>query len=323
MNEQDGIPAVRSIDRGIAEQMVPDFDPQATSAAFIKLIDIMAALRGPDGCPWDKEQTHLSISQSAVEEAYEVQGAIEDGDAEALREELGDLLLQVVFHAEMAAEAGEFTLLDVIEGISSKLIRRHPHVFGVDVALDAAAFTAEEREQVASIQSAGEVVDLWDHIKLHEKRLKAEHRREMAQRCGKDPDFISSLEDISRAQPALMQAQDISRKVAAMGFDWHDTAEVWEQFDSERNEFNSASNSTEREDEMGDLLFSLVNVARHEHIDAERALRSTCKKFRMRWYKVEQEIRNKCMTYQNISHDELEQLWKSAKDSLAEESCAD
>jgi tetrapyrrole methylase family protein / MazG family protein len=301
---------------GAAKRQMPDYDAAATAAAFTDLIDLMAALRAPAGCPWDQEQTHASIARNAVEEAYEVKAAIEDDDEEALKEELGDLLLQVVFHAEMAAEAHSFTMLDVVDAITAKLVRRHPHVFGAEAAFAAAELTDEERAQIDATSSAGEVLDLWDYIKIREKRLKAQHRAELAAARGTDLALPSLLDDVPRSQPALMQAQDISRKAVAAGFEWEDTAAVWQQVADECAEFAAASTQETRQDEMGDILFSLVNVARREGLDAEQALVATCQKFRARWRLVELLAREQGKTPDQLDRAELERLWDKAKAQL-------
>lgn len=203
-------------------------------------------LRQPDGCPWDREQTHQSIGKNMIEEAYEALDCIEADDAAHLREELGDVLMQVVLHAQIAADAGEFTLADVARDIDAKLIRRHPHVFGD-----------------ADADNSDEVLKIWDEVKLAEKAAK-----DKAVAAGEAaPEGL--LDGVPTHLPALMQAQKVSRKAAAVGFEWETVQDVWDEVAEERAEFEAeAPGSPEREMEFGDLLFALVNVARKEGIDA-------------------------------------------------------
>jgi len=301
-----------------ASSFLPDYDPERTRASFSRLVDITAALRAPGGCPWDRKQTHASIARNAVEEAYEVQGAIEDGDADDLKEELGDLLLQVVLHAQIAAEAGEFTLADVIEGIDEKLIRRHPHVFGVETSFAGMKLTDEEKARVSAASTPEEVLDLWDLVKVYEKREKAARRSARARERGEELRSSSLLDDIPREEPALMQAQDISRKAIAVGFDWTGPDEIRTQLASELDELDAARNEDEREDESGDVLFTLVNVFNREGIDAEQALRRTCGKFRDRMAIMERIALAEGRTLDAVSREELESLWHQAKAELAE-----
>ena len=207
------------------------------------LVETIWRLRQPDGCPWDREQTHQSIGKNLIEESYEALDCIEADDAAHLREELGDVLMQVVLHAQIAADAGEFTMADVAGDIDAKLIRRHPHVFGD-----------------ADAKSADDVLKIWDRVKLDEKA---------------DKPAEGLLDSVPTHLPALMQAQKVSRKAAAVGFEWDSAEAVWNQVAEERAEFEAEEPGTpEREMEFGDLLFALVNVARKEGIDAESALRA-------------------------------------------------
>ena len=222
------------------------------SAELQHLVQTIWRLRQPDGCPWDREQTHQSIGKNMIEEAYEALDCIEADDAAHLREELGDVLMQVVLHAQIAADAGEFTLADVARDIDAKLIRRHPHVFG-DV----------------DAENSDEVLKIWDEVKLAEKAAK-----DKAVAAGEAvPEGL--LDGVPTHLPALMQAQKVSRKAAAVGFEWETVQDVWDEVAEERAEFEAeAPGSPEREMEFGDLLFALVNVARKEGIDAESALRA-------------------------------------------------
>ena len=255
------------------------------------LVDTIWRLRQPDGCPWDREQTHASIARNMIEEAYEAVDCIEADDVVHLREELGDVLMQVVLHAQIAADAGEFTLEDVARDIDAKLIRRHPHVFG-----DAAA------------QGSDEVLSIWERVKLEEKVSKDA----AAAGSGAAPEGL--LDSVPTSLPALMQAQKVSRKAAAVGFEWDDVAAVWDKVAEERSEFEREEpGSAEREMEFGDMLFALVNVARKEGIDAESALRASTAKFRARWEALESlaAARGECV--EDASTERLNELWDEVK----------
>lgn len=259
----------------------------AAAEAFRGLVDTIWRLRQPDGCPWDRAQTHASIARNMVEEAYEAVDCIEANDPGHLREELGDVLMQVVLHAQIAADAGEFTCADVVSGIDEKLIRRHPHVFGEVTAAD-----------------AGEALDVWDQVKLAEKKAR--------DAAADGPTGL--LDDVPQGLPALMQAQKVSRKAASAGFEWEDVEAVWEQVAEERVEFEREEpGSGAREMEFGDLLFALVNVARKEGIDAESALRASTRKFRARWAAMEREAARAGRPIEGYSTSELNDLWDAAK----------
>ena len=226
-----------------------------------------------------------------IEEAYEAVDCIESNDVAHLREELGDVLMQVVLHAQIAADAGEFTMADVARDIDQKLIRRHPHVFG-----DAAA------------QDAEEVLAIWDNVKLAEKEAKD---KESVQ-AGERPEGL--LDGVPTSLPALMQAQKVSRKAAAVGFEWETVQDVWDKVDEEREEFRKeAPGTAEREMEFGDVLFALVNVARKEGIDAESALRASTAKFRSRWQAMEGLARQRGVAIEGLSTQELNDLWGEVK----------
>jgi MazG family protein len=257
---------------------------QKLSAAegFQRLVEIMARLRAPGGCPWDREQTFDTIKPYLLEESYEVMDAIDSRDWSGLAEELGDLLLQVVFFAEMAEEAGHFDIRDSLEAITSKLIRRHPHVFG-----EAEAKTAED------------VTRRWDEIKAEEK-----------------PRPKGLLAGVPRSVPALVEAQQISRKAAAAGFDWPNLTQVLEKLHEEIAELDAAQQGSSQEaveGEIGDLLFTLVNVARFVKVDPEQALRKTNAKFRRRFAHVESELEARGKTPGQASLEEMEALWQQAK----------
>lgn len=249
---------------------------------FDELVDVIATLRGPDGCPWDREQTHRSIAKNMVEEAYEAVHEIEIHNVAGLREELGDVLLQVVLHSQIAADAGEFAIDDVTAGITAKLIRRHPHIFA-----DAQAGTA------------GEVLATWDKIKAAEKAEKG----------------LGLLGDVPHALPALMLAQTISRKAVAAGFEWESIDGVWDKVHEELDELKACEPGTpEAAEEIGDLLFTIVNLARKQGIDAETALRSTCDKFRGRWADMESSAADEDRDISEYSLEGLEALWQRAKE---------
>lgn len=258
------------------------------------LVETIWRLRQPDGCPWDRKQTHASIAKNMVEEAYEAVDCIEANDAEHLCEELGDVLMQVLLHAQIASDAGEFTIDDVARGLNEKLIRRHPHVFGEhDAASD-----------------ADEVLGIWDAVKLAEKA----GRDAKAAQANERPAGL--LDGVPRALPALMEAQKVSRKAAAVGFEWDTVDDVWDQVASEREEFErEAPGSDERELEFGDMLFALVNVARKEGIDAESALRASTAKFRRRWEAVENLAQEGGSSVEDLSTEELNRLWNQVKTS--------
>ncbi len=268
------------------------------SSDISRLLEIMAALRRPEtGCPWDLEQNFSSIAPYTLEEAYEVVDAIERGDLADLRDELGDLLLQVVFHARMAEEQGAFSFPDVVEAITRKLIRRHPHVFGNTKEL-----------------SPEEVKNLWDTIKGEEKA----ERRAAREKMGLAPEAHEAgfLGGVPTALPALTRAQKLTAKAAKVGFDWPDAVQVIDKIHEELEEVKEASSSGDRdriEDEIGDLLFSVTNLARHFHIDPERALRRTNSKFERRFRAIETALGQQNRSLDEASLDEMETLWVAAK----------
>ncbi|MBI4666218.1 MAG: nucleoside triphosphate pyrophosphohydrolase [Nitrospinae bacterium] len=252
------------------------------SVSFDKLCEIMARLRGEGGCPWDREQTHESLKPYMVEEAYEVIEAIDTGDREHLKEELGDLILQVVFHAQLAGERGEFNIDDVLEGISEKLIRRHPHVFGESLA-----------------DTAEKVMTQWQEIK------KAEKGR------------ASIMDGAAPAgMPALMRAVKIQKKAAEAGFDWEDWRGAFEKIKEEAAELSAAIEEDVNEKvemELGDLLFSMANVARHIGVDPEEALRKTILKFVIRFQDMETRLEQAGGELSETPMEALDKLWDEAK----------
>jgi tetrapyrrole methylase family protein/MazG family protein len=298
--ERFTVPIVRE------DKMFDERRESKSGETFEAFVNTIARLRSPEGCPWDREQTHRSIARNMVEEAYEAVDAIERDDMVDLREELGDVLLQVVLQSQIASDEGAFSIDDVISDVNEKMIRRHPHVFGDEAAFAAAHLTARRIEQIKATKTPDEVLDLWDQIKIIEKQQKA------ARRGGATEGL---LDGVPQALPALMQAQDISRKAVSAGFEWPDIASVWEQVVSEMDEYRAEeTGGASAAGEFGDILFSLVNVARKEGIDAESALRSTCRKFRERWAIMEcnaQAVGKRIFEY---SVDELEELWRIAKE---------
>jgi nucleoside triphosphate diphosphatase len=262
-----------------------------------RLIEIMAALRDPvGGCPWDLEQTFASIAPFTIEEAYEVADAIERGATEDLREELGDLLLQVVFHARMAEEAGLFDFGGVVEAITAKLVRRHPHVFG-----DAQGLTSDE------------VKALWGRIKADEKRVKLAS----SANSGRSPAAKSgALEGVPLTLPALSRALKLQEKAGKVGFDWNDVRAVLEKIREEVAEVEAeiAEGSAQAlSDEVGDLLFAAANLARHLKVDPEAALRQANAKFERRFAHIERRLGETGRTPESASLDEMERLWAEAK----------
>lgn len=258
--------------------------------AFSAFADTIAALRAPDGCPWDREQTHDSIAHNMIEEAYEAVDAIEQHDIAHLREELGDVLLQVVLQSQIAADAGEFDVADVCNDVNEKMIRRHPHVFGnVDAS------------------TSGEVLDIWDNVKLSERNVSEES-------ADARPEGL--LDSVPVSFPALMQASKISRKAVSAGFEWDTVDDVWDKVEEEIAEFKQACKEQDAhamELEFGDVLFTLVNVARKVKVDPENALRATCRKFRDRWAFMEGAAWALGKHIEDFSMDELQELWDQAK----------
>ncbi|MDY8110490.1 nucleoside triphosphate pyrophosphohydrolase [Fulvimarina sp. 2208YS6-2-32] len=264
-----------------------------------RLVEIMAALRNPDGgCPWDLEQDFSTIAPYTIEEAYEVADAIERDDPVDLKEELGDLLLQVVYHAQLGAEAGWFSFEDVVEAITKKMIRRHPHVFG-----DAQARTA------------GSAKGQWERIKAEEKAERAADRLKI---LGEKAALQKAmrLDNIPSGFPALTLALKIQKEAARAGFDWAEAEPIFGKIEEETQEFRevAASGSAEqREEELGDLVFSVVNLARFYDVDPEKALRTCVAKFRRRFEHIETALAAEGKTLEDASLDEMEAHWVAAK----------
>lgn len=254
------------------------------SAGLARSIAIMARLRGPDGCPWDREQTFDSIKKHTLEETYEVFDAIERRAWPDLKDELGDLLLQVLFYAQMAADAGYFNIGDVAEALNAKLIRRHPHIFA---------------DAVASTPDA--VLRNWEQIKLEEKASR--------------PQSESMLDEVSRTMPATLEAHKLGSKAAKVGFDWPDISGLFAKMDEELAELMvelKAKNNANIEAEFGDLMFTAMNLARHLDVDAESALRRSNAKFRSRFAAMERAAGGR-KGLEGLSPPELEELWEQAK----------
>lgn len=249
-------------------------------AAFQQLVDIMKKLRGPEGCPWDKEQTHQSLRPYLLEETYEVLEALDHDNADNLQEELGDLLLQIVFHAQLAQEKKRFSILDVLTKINRKLIRRHPHVFGN-----------------MQIRTADEQRNHWEHIKKSE---------------GKN----SVLEGVPKSLPALLRANRIQQKAATVGFDWENLDQVWEKVQEEIKELKCAIESKNEKaisEELGDLLFSFVNLSRFLKVNPEDVLRQAVDKFTHRFHKVEKTLKTKGISIHDATLEEMDAVWNRIK----------
>jgi len=246
---------------------------------FDTLVNIVAKLRAPDGCPWDREQTHSSLRGNLLEECYEVLEALDEGDAEELGYELGDLLMQVVLHAQIASEAGEFELGDVIKSINTKLVYRHPHVFGE-----------------GKVKDAKEVLVNWEALKKGERESEA-----------------SMLDNVPGQMPALSYSQEIQDRVARVGFDWEDVDGVIDKLAEEVGEFKQADSQERKEQEFGDLLFTLANIARRLGIDLEAALRQANQRFYRRFSRMEELCRQRGLNFGELSFDEQNALWEEAK----------
>jgi len=251
---------------------------------FSALVDIIARLRSPEGCPWDRKQSHASLRETLLEECYEVLEALDEGDSDKLCEELGDLLMHIVMHAQIASEAGEFEMRDVVGGISAKLIRRHPHVFGSLKVKDA------------------------DDVLLNWETLKKDERDEDA----------SMLENVPQHMPSLAYSQRIQSRVARVGFDWEDDGGVIDKLAEEVAEFKQSESQKEKEAEFGDILFTLANIARRMGIDLESALRQANRKFYQRFTYMEKMCRERGLDFARLSFDEQNALWEEAKKETGE-----
>jgi tetrapyrrole methylase family protein / MazG family protein len=265
---------------------------------FEKLAAVQARLRAPDGCPWDREQTHASLRTYLIEEAYEVLEALESGDDGKFAEEMGDLLLQIVFHSQIAKEAGRFTVSDVIREVHDKMVRRHPHVFGEKRAKDAA-----------------EVLKNWEQIKKQERRAAGKKNANGSKPAAKDG---SLLDGVSRALPAALEGFQLTRRAARIGFDWNRVQGVFDKIGEEAGELRqalSAKDMKRTEEEMGDLLFASVNLARFLHIDPEIALKKANAKFSMRFRQMEDLAAKNGKALADVSRSQMEEFWETAKRS--------
>lgn len=266
-------------------------------ASFNDLVALVAHLRSPTGCPWDREQTYATLAPMLLEEAYEAFEAVEEarrGQSDQLRDELGDLLFQILFYAQVAKERGDFTVDDVTDSVHEKMVRRHPHVFGS-----------------ARADNATEVLRNWEAIKAEEKRGKERVSEE------------SLLDGVPRKTPALMEAHQLSTKAARVGFDWERVEQIFTKLQEEIQELHTAirvhAESKDEADharvteELGDILFTVTNIARHLQVEPEAALKLTNRKFRDRFACIETELRQNGQSFQDVNLEELEQLWQKAK----------
>jgi tetrapyrrole methylase family protein/MazG family protein len=246
---------------------------------FSALVDIIARLRAPDGCPWDRKQTHASLRENLLAECYEVLEALDEGDPAKLSDELGDLLMQIVLHAQIASEAGEFRLGEVIENINTKLIHRHPHIFGT-----------------RKVRDAEEVALNWEELKGEER----------------EPG-TSILESVPKQMPALGYSQEVQRRAAHLGFDWEDDGGVIDKLAEEVGEFQQADSQEQKAEEFGDLLFTLANIARRMGTDLEAVLREANRRFYKRFTYMESVCRERGLNFGELSFDEQNALWEEAK----------
>ena len=276
-------------------------------ATFNDLVALMTRLRSPNGCPWDREQTYATLAPMLLEEAYEAFEAVEEaraGQPYALRDELGDLLFQIVFYAQVAKERREFTIDDVTDTIHAKMVRRHPHVFGA-----------------ARADTPSEVLRSWEAIKAEEKRTAQTSNPQTSSSAT----AASILDGVSTKVPALMEAHQLSTKAARVGFDWEKTADIFTKLQEEVQELegaikDSAASKEEAShnrirEELGDLLFVITNIARHLHVEPEAALKLTNRKFRQRFRYIEQKLQADGRNFESTTLDELESLWQEAKGS--------
>lgn len=284
-------------DRSAQETHLGDLDPSALTtypvsiyvsplekgSAFESFQEIIAHLRAPDGCPWDKEQTHRTLRTHLLQESYEAIAALDSGSAADMREEFGDLLLQIVLQVQIAQEFGEFTMPQVIKGIYDKILRRHPHVFGK-----------------MKVDDVDGVLQNWEKLKADERKQKGEHEK-------------SLLDGVSIAQPALTQAQEYQARAARVGFDWAEISGVLDKVREEIEEVKTTDDQASLEAELGDLFFALVNLARWKNVDAESVLRSASAKFKRRFGYVEKTAKDNGRALQDMTLEEMDVLWNEAK----------
>jgi tetrapyrrole methylase family protein/MazG family protein len=258
----------------------PHDPPPRNLASFSSLKNIVARLRSPQGCPWDRQQTHSSLRASLLQECYEVLEALDEENPQKLCQELGDLMMNILLHAQIAAEVGEFDISDVFRAINTKLIHRHPHVFGS-----------------RKVNGVREVLQNWEELKQEE------------------PEAASSLLDgVPRQMPALASSQELQRRAASVGFDWEEVEGIIEKIAEESAELEEAISPREREREFGDLIFVLANLARRWNIDSEAALRQANERFRRRFSYMEEMCRNRGVNLDSLSLEELDALWEEAKE---------
>ncbi|MBN2099441.1 MAG: nucleoside triphosphate pyrophosphohydrolase [Dehalococcoidia bacterium] len=250
---------------------------------FSTLVDIIARLRGLDGCPWDKEQTHLSLKPNLLEECYEALEAIDEGDDGKLCEELGDILMQIALHSQIGQEDGQFNVEDVLRSINTKLIRRHPHVFGT-----------------TKVSSSQDVIQNWEAIKQEEKGT------------------TSVLDGLPKGMPALAYSQAMQRRAARVGFDWKEIEGVIDKLVEEVEELRKSASHEERVREFGDVLFALVNVARRLDVESEEALQLAGRRFRQRFQLMEEDCRRRGIVLSSLPLEEQDKLWEQAKERLSE-----
>jgi tetrapyrrole methylase family protein/MazG family protein len=251
--------------------------------AFSTLVDIIARLRAPDGCPWDKQQTHLSLKPNLLEECYEALEAIDEGDDRKLCEELGDILMQIALHSQMGQEDGQFSVEDVLRSINTKLIRRHPHVFGT-----------------TKVSSSQDVIQNWEAIKREEKGT------------------TSVLDGLPKGMPALAYSQAMQRRAARVGFDWKEIEGVIDKLGEEVEELRKSTSHEERVREFGDVLFALVNVARRLDVESEEALQLAGRRFHRRFQLMEEDCRRRGIVLSSLPLEEQDKLWEQAKKTLSE-----
>jgi tetrapyrrole methylase family protein / MazG family protein len=287
---------VKKSKRSPARKKSPRRRKLSAGAWFEKLVALQARLRAPDGCPWDREQTHATLRTYLVEEAYEVLDALESGGDAKFAEEMGDLLLQIVFHSQIASESGRFTVADVIREVYEKMVRRHPHVFGKQRAKD-----------------ANEVLKHWEQIKREERRSKVtpatSQREETAE---------SLMDGVPRGLPALMEGFQLTRRAARVGFDWGDIAGIFDKLFEEASELRQAlagGDAQRIESEVGDILFVVGNLARFLHIDPEIAMKKANAKFSSRFRAMERLAKSSGTTFSSVPRPEMESLWDAAKQS--------
>ena len=283
--------ALTQVDLAAGAWLLPSLAPAAATTSPFHLPWLVASLRATDGCPWDREQTHQSLRKHLLEEAYEVYDALDAGSTPALADELGDLLLQIVLHAQYGAEAGVFDLADVQAAIGAKIVRRHPHVFGE-----------------THVESVGDVLRNWETIKAAERAASGPRPA-----ADGDPRMPASFAGLSRSLPALAYAQEIQERAASLGYDWPDLEGIIDKVGEEAAELLAAELPAEQAEEFGDLLLVLVNLARRLGVDAEAALRGASAKFAARFAHVERLAQARQLVLRDLSLDELDELWVIAK----------